>query len=183
MRGEMDENPVGSQRLARPYQEDFATYVNINFQAINNLIKLGGSYKTNDLDVYLDISDYFEHNALPKHGKKGKKHERGSSKSKKLESAALACSWSQVWALHVPLVGGVLLLPGLRRVGISDWGKSVEVLVEVNNKRSQESSFVFAPRHGMGKGFFTYKASNFFEAMEKKSSEEVARLKKELRVY
>ncbi|KAK9275291.1 hypothetical protein L1049_022553 [Liquidambar formosana] len=59
------------------------TYVNSNFQAINNSIMLGGSYSTNDPGVHMDISDFFEHNGHKpdKHGKKGKKKEKETSKS------------------------------------------------------------------------------------------------------
>ncbi|KAL6579353.1 hypothetical protein OROMI_009569 [Orobanche minor] len=74
MRANMDDKPViGTQGfgLAQPEQEDPATYVNSNFQAINNSIMLGGSYKTNDPGVHLDISDYDEHSEEnPKHGEK-----------------------------------------------------------------------------------------------------------------
>ncbi|GER53636.1 oxidoreductases [Striga asiatica] len=67
MRGDVDE----VEQL-----EDLATYVNSNFQAINNSIMMGGSYKTNDPGVHLDISDVYEHNddddQVPnKRGKKG----------------------------------------------------------------------------------------------------------------
>ncbi|KAL7149743.1 hypothetical protein ABFS83_05G061500 [Erythranthe nasuta] len=62
--GETDENGTGpgQQGPARPGQEDeddFATYVNSNFQAINNSIMFGGTYTTNDPGVHLDISDYY----------------------------------------------------------------------------------------------------------------------------
>ncbi|KAL6568862.1 hypothetical protein OROHE_003603 [Orobanche hederae] len=74
MRANMDDKPViGTQGLglAQPEQEDPATYVNSNFQAINNSIMLGGSYKTNDPGVHLDISDYEEHSEEnPKRGEK-----------------------------------------------------------------------------------------------------------------
>ncbi|KAK6146554.1 hypothetical protein DH2020_020423 [Rehmannia glutinosa] len=81
MRGEMDEkSSVGPQDLAlQPEQEDFAAYVNSNFQAINNSIMLGGSYKTNDPGVHLDISDYYEHTNGKNKGRKNKR--RISSKS------------------------------------------------------------------------------------------------------
>ncbi|GMH00687.1 hypothetical protein Nepgr_002526 [Nepenthes gracilis] len=36
------------------------TYVNSNFQAINNSIMMGGSYGSNDPGVHLDISDAVE---------------------------------------------------------------------------------------------------------------------------
>ncbi|KAK4400225.1 UNVERIFIED_CONTAM: hypothetical protein Sangu_2693900 [Sesamum angustifolium] len=81
MRGDMDEKPVHPQGLDLPEDEDFATYVNSNFQAINNSIMLGGSYKTNDPGVHLDISDYLEQDDHPKHGKKGRKENTGSSRS------------------------------------------------------------------------------------------------------
>ncbi|KAJ8539810.1 hypothetical protein K7X08_014062 [Anisodus acutangulus] len=49
MRGEMEEN------------EALKTYVNNNFQSLNNSIMLGGSYCTNDPGVHLDIADNMEH--------------------------------------------------------------------------------------------------------------------------
>ncbi|KAG8374496.1 hypothetical protein BUALT_Bualt10G0000900 [Buddleja alternifolia] len=85
MRGDMmDEKPAGPQGLSSlPEHEDFATYVNSNFQAINNSIMLGGSYNTNDPGVHLDISDYVDHHdaPLPKRGNKGKELEKGSSRN------------------------------------------------------------------------------------------------------
>lgn len=60
-------------------QVPLTTYLNSNFQAINNSIMLGGSYSTNDPGVHLDISDHFdtdEHQAAHhEHGKKGKEKE------------------------------------------------------------------------------------------------------------
>ncbi|KAL8053263.1 hypothetical protein ABFX02_05G059200 [Erythranthe guttata] len=96
--GETDENSTGpgEQGLARPGQEeeeDFATYVNSNFQAINNSIMFGGTYTTNDPGVHLDISDYYHHrqkdddDAINKtNGKKVRKNnnnKRGGSISNK----------------------------------------------------------------------------------------------------
>lgn len=72
MRGDMDEKPVGPQGLDLAEEEDFATYVNSNFQAVNNSIMLGGSYETNDPGIHLDISDYLEQDDRPKKGKKKK---------------------------------------------------------------------------------------------------------------
>ncbi|KAL9669988.1 hypothetical protein QQ045_007538 [Rhodiola kirilowii] len=43
-----------------PY-EALGTYVNSNFQAINNSIMIGGSYTTNDPGVHMDISDVIDH--------------------------------------------------------------------------------------------------------------------------
>ncbi|KAJ7015165.1 hypothetical protein NC653_004469 [Populus alba x Populus x berolinensis] len=56
--------------------EASGTYVNSNFQALNNSIMFGSNYSTNDPGVHMDISDtYDEHRGLrpDKHGKKGKK--------------------------------------------------------------------------------------------------------------
>ncbi|GER57878.1 oxidoreductases [Striga asiatica] len=70
--------------------EDLATYVNSNFQAINNSIMMGGGYKTNDPGVHLDISDVYEHNdddddddQVPnKRGKKGRSKNLTRQRSK-----------------------------------------------------------------------------------------------------
>ncbi|KAA8526054.1 hypothetical protein F0562_007846 [Nyssa sinensis] len=70
MRSEMDEK--SSLQVQLNDQEAAATYVNSNFQAINNSIMLGGSYSTNDAGVHLDISEESEGHHH-KHGKKGKK--------------------------------------------------------------------------------------------------------------
>ncbi|KAL3511890.1 hypothetical protein ACH5RR_024607 [Cinchona calisaya] len=86
MRGEMDDQkttldagptPMGDQ------PEALNTYVNSNFQAINNSIMMDGCYSTNDPGVHMDISDYMvpEPSADTMHGKKGKKKHKGSSSS------------------------------------------------------------------------------------------------------
>ncbi|XP_073285669.1 uncharacterized protein [Primulina huaijiensis] len=80
MRGEIDQKPEAPQGQELPESEDFVTYVNSNFQAINNSIMLGGSYETNDPGVHLDISEYKEDNVLRRtHRKKSKKNESGGS--------------------------------------------------------------------------------------------------------
>lgn len=64
--------------------EGLSTYVNSNFQAINNSLMMGGSYTTNDPGVHLDISDFVEphgHNKPDKKGWKGKKKEKESYQS------------------------------------------------------------------------------------------------------
>ncbi|XP_073133164.1 uncharacterized protein [Henckelia pumila] len=82
MRGEIDQKPDALQGdQAVPESEDFATYVNSNFQAINNSIMLGGSYETNDPGVHLDISEYKDDDfSRRSRGKKSKKNENGGSK-------------------------------------------------------------------------------------------------------
>ncbi|KAL3834881.1 hypothetical protein ACJIZ3_009617 [Penstemon smallii] len=73
-----DEKPAQAQGVEQ--DDDFApTYVNSNFQAINNSIMLGGSYETNDPGVHLDITDCVERD--PSRGKKVLKNEGGSSKT------------------------------------------------------------------------------------------------------
>ena len=65
--------------------EPLSTFVNSNFQAINNSMMLGGSYQANDPGVQMDISDFTEpphsHHKAEKHGKKVKKKEKEASKS------------------------------------------------------------------------------------------------------
>ncbi|KAG6794133.1 hypothetical protein NC652_004505 [Populus alba x Populus x berolinensis] len=65
--------------------EASGTYVNSNFQALNNSIMFGSNYSTNDPGVHMDISDtYDEHRGLrpDKHGKKGKKEDEDEEASK-----------------------------------------------------------------------------------------------------
>ncbi|KAF2313563.1 hypothetical protein GH714_011743 [Hevea brasiliensis] len=76
MRSALDEKapnnaPQGGVSTGEPDALD--TYVNSNFQAINNSIMLGSSYNTNDPGVHLDIFDVFEHRGHrpDKHASKG----------------------------------------------------------------------------------------------------------------
>ncbi|KAK3028990.1 hypothetical protein RJ639_038193 [Escallonia herrerae] len=86
MRSELDlEKPSHDQEIEENDEPlSMSTFVNSNFQAINNSIMLGGSYSTNDPGVHVDIPDYMEeqqayHN---KHEKKGsKKKDKEASKS------------------------------------------------------------------------------------------------------
>ncbi|KAJ9131464.1 hypothetical protein P3X46_035120 [Hevea brasiliensis] len=86
MRTELDEKvpnnaPQGGVSAGEPDLLD--TYVNSNFQAVNNSIMLGSSYNTNDPGVHLDISDVFDHRGHKpnKHAKKGKKKDKEALKS------------------------------------------------------------------------------------------------------
>ncbi|KAL6179954.1 hypothetical protein ACLB2K_046625 [Fragaria x ananassa] len=63
--------------------EGLSTYVNSNFQAINNSVMMGGSYTTNDPGVHLDIKEFFEPHG---HGKPEKKGWKGKEKEKEKES-------------------------------------------------------------------------------------------------
>lgn len=76
MRGDIDNKAAAGPQ---PEQEDDAAsyVVNSNFQAINNSIMLGGTYKTNDPGVHLDITDYVDQNDVVAHKKKGRKGRRG----------------------------------------------------------------------------------------------------------
>nr|XP_023927969.1 uncharacterized protein LOC112039329 [Quercus suber]POE91346.1 hypothetical protein CFP56_44515 [Quercus suber] len=81
LRSELDEK---SKEDSLVEYDSLSTYVNSNFQAINNSIMMGGSYTTNDPGVHLDITDIQEnhgHKPGHKHGKKGKKKEKDSQKS------------------------------------------------------------------------------------------------------
>ncbi|CAI9089915.1 OLC1v1024567C1 [Oldenlandia corymbosa var. corymbosa] len=95
MRGEIeDKNATGANPSQVPplgEDETLSTYVNSNFQAINNSIMMGGSYTTQDPGVHMDISDYLDNkpslsssaasHPSHNHGKKEKKKHSGSSKS------------------------------------------------------------------------------------------------------
>ena len=64
--------------------EALSTYVNSNFQAVNNSLMMGGSYKTNDPGVHVEISDFAESPESKKEyrrGWKGKKKSKEALKS------------------------------------------------------------------------------------------------------
>lgn len=82
LRSELDEKSGQSHRSGGP-EEALSTYVNSNFQAINNSMMLGGSYQAHDPGVHLDISEFIEpqHEHRHKGEKHGKKKEKEASKS------------------------------------------------------------------------------------------------------
>ncbi|XP_020233586.1 uncharacterized protein LOC109813745 [Cajanus cajan] len=92
MRSELDEKSGNPSHGEEP--EALSTYVNSNFQAINNSIMFGGSYQANDPGVHMDISDFStehhqgHHHKEQKHGKKGKKKEKEASKHKNISSSS-----------------------------------------------------------------------------------------------
>lgn len=61
--------------------EGLSTYVNSNFQAVNNSIMMGGSYTTNDPGVHVDISDFVEPDEPKPRGWKGKKKDKEAIKT------------------------------------------------------------------------------------------------------
>ncbi|KAE9592435.1 hypothetical protein Lal_00028554 [Lupinus albus] len=86
MRSEIDEKSGNPSHYDDDDDEVEAlnTYVNSNFQAINNSIMLGGSYSANDPGVHMDISDFFTESQTHHHNKaekQGKKKEKEASKS------------------------------------------------------------------------------------------------------
>ncbi|KAI4312799.1 hypothetical protein MLD38_037591 [Melastoma candidum] len=81
MQGDMEGKLEG---MSTGEPDDLSTYVNSNFQAVNNSIMMGGSYTANDPGVHLDILDFVErrgHDKTDKHGKKGKKKEKDDARS------------------------------------------------------------------------------------------------------
>ncbi|XP_028755704.1 uncharacterized protein LOC114715059 [Neltuma alba] len=84
---EVDNNiPMASHHSGKQTEEEeLSTYVNSNFQAVNNSIMFSGSYQAHDPGVNIEISDFTEpagHHKAEKHGKKGKKKkEKEGSKS------------------------------------------------------------------------------------------------------
>ncbi|CAK7357513.1 unnamed protein product [Dovyalis caffra] len=63
--------------------EALGTYVNSNFQAVNNSMMFGSNYSTNDPGVHMDISDAYENAGVKpdKHGRKGKKKDKEAFRS------------------------------------------------------------------------------------------------------
>ncbi|RDX92383.1 hypothetical protein CR513_25469, partial [Mucuna pruriens] len=89
MKSELDEKSGITSHGDEP--EELSTFVNSNFQAINNSLMFGGSYQANDPGVHMDISDFSTENHHLKeerHGKKGKKKEKGASKHNHLSSSS-----------------------------------------------------------------------------------------------
>lgn len=78
LRSELDEK-IGFHGEAPPAEFDaLSTFVNSNFQAVNNSIMMGAGYTAHDPGVHLDVSDFVEpHEPKPeKKGKKGKKKKK-----------------------------------------------------------------------------------------------------------
>ncbi|CAJ1967705.1 unnamed protein product [Sphenostylis stenocarpa] len=92
MRSELDDKSGNHSHGDEP--EALSTYVNSNFQAINNSVMLGGSYHANDPGVHLDISDLStephqrHHLKEERLGKKGRKIEKQASKPKPQSSSS-----------------------------------------------------------------------------------------------
>ncbi|XP_021290948.1 uncharacterized protein LOC110421634 [Herrania umbratica] len=84
MRSELDDKS-SPQGISLGEPDALSTYVNSNFQAVNNSIMLGSSYNTNDPGVHLDVSDVIEREghkpADIARRIRGKKKEKGSLKS------------------------------------------------------------------------------------------------------
>ena len=101
MKSELDEKSSNPSHGDEP--EALSTFVNSNFQAINNSVMLGGSYQANDPGVHMDISDFstaHEHHHQShyhkeeRHGKKGKKIEKKASKPKESSSSSSSSDWA-----------------------------------------------------------------------------------------
>ncbi|RDX96260.1 hypothetical protein CR513_21107, partial [Mucuna pruriens] len=73
LRSQVDEK---SGKSSDDEPETLSTFVNSNFQAVNNSIMLGGSYQANDPGVRLDITDHALHHMPEKQVKKGKKKDK-----------------------------------------------------------------------------------------------------------
>lgn len=75
LKSEVD-NKMAGHHSTKPEDEPLSTYVNSNFQAVNNSIMFSGSYQANDPGVNVEIVDFIEpasHHKAGKHDKKGKK--------------------------------------------------------------------------------------------------------------
>ncbi|XP_044485058.1 uncharacterized protein LOC123210652 [Mangifera indica] len=79
MRSELDDKQNVHHGLSHGEAEPMNTYVNSNFQSVNNSIMFISSYNTSDPGVHMDITDVFEHQGhykSDKHAKRGKKKDK-----------------------------------------------------------------------------------------------------------
>ncbi|XP_050236773.1 uncharacterized protein LOC126686670 [Mercurialis annua] len=90
MRTELDDQiGTDNQQRAASESEPLATYVNSNFQAVNNSMMLGSSYSTHDPGVHLDISHlHHAHQPADKHGKANTKKKQKDANTKKTQKDA-----------------------------------------------------------------------------------------------
>ncbi|XP_038901871.1 uncharacterized protein LOC120088550 [Benincasa hispida] len=86
MRAELKGKTTKLEDAGADENESLTSYINSNFQAINNSIMFGGSYTGNDPGVHMDISDLHE---------EGHKAEKGGAKGKKVgkDDAGSGGSW------------------------------------------------------------------------------------------
>ncbi|XP_006302890.2 uncharacterized protein LOC17894550 [Capsella rubella] len=75
MKTELDNNHGDSHKNGDQELEFLSTYVNSNFQAVNNSIMIGAKYETHDPGVHLDISGDVEKPSMkvPARSSRGKK--------------------------------------------------------------------------------------------------------------
>ncbi|KAI3815934.1 hypothetical protein L1987_15618 [Smallanthus sonchifolius] len=75
MTGEMsmEDHKSGMKERDEHVNSPLTTFLNSNFQGVNNSIMVGGSYSANDPGIHLDVEDYEQLPAHPRHGQKGKK--------------------------------------------------------------------------------------------------------------
>ncbi|KAJ0265723.1 hypothetical protein HA466_0019640 [Hirschfeldia incana] len=75
MKTELDDNHVSNYKNGGHELESLTTFVNSNFQAVNNSIMMGAKYETHDPGVHLDIVGDVEKAPMkaPARGTKGKK--------------------------------------------------------------------------------------------------------------
>ncbi|KAI3515190.1 hypothetical protein L1887_13957 [Cichorium endivia] len=87
MRGELDLMGMEDQKSGMKQHDEqllppLTTFLNGNFQGVNNSIMVGGSYSANDPGIHLDVDDYYGVKGEPgprKYGKKGKKKAQSES--------------------------------------------------------------------------------------------------------
>ncbi|CAH9120898.1 unnamed protein product [Cuscuta epithymum] len=75
MKGETEERKAG---IEGENEDEMKTFVNSNFQAVNNSIMFGGSYSSNDPGVHLEVVDC---TTGPRHPEKKKKTKKGENEA------------------------------------------------------------------------------------------------------
>ncbi|KAI9071117.1 hypothetical protein K1719_046925 [Acacia pycnantha] len=74
LKSKVDNNkPAAGHHSGKPEEEELSTYVNSNFQAVNNSIMFSGSYQAHDPGVNVEISDFTEPAATIRPGSMGRR--------------------------------------------------------------------------------------------------------------
>lgn len=81
LRSELDGKTVLEDELTLGESDELSTFVNSNFQSVNNSIMMSGCYKANDPGVHVEISEFVEPDEPKPRGWKGKKKDKEAVRS------------------------------------------------------------------------------------------------------
>lgn len=83
MKTELDDNQGDSYKNGGQELDFLTTFVNSNFQAVNNSITMGAKYETHDPGVHLDISGDMEKKPLMKARARGSRERKGKTPARR----------------------------------------------------------------------------------------------------